>query len=76
MNCESCKEKSAAVPYFVPEGARTRCARIIKRLIIALIITLLVLFATNIGWLVSAANDDETLEVIENGHVETQVVQA
>ena len=74
MDCESCKNKGAApVPYLVHEGEMARCERIIKRLIVALIIVLLVLFASNIGWLIYAANDDAP-GIIETGQAVTQLV--
>jgi len=41
----------ATVPYIVYEGEQTRNERTFKRLIIALIVTILLLFATNVVWL-------------------------
>lgn len=39
------------VPYIVHEGIMARQERIIKRLVIVLIITILLLFASNAAWL-------------------------
>lgn len=39
------------VPYIVYEGAEARAERHIKRLIIALVLTVVLLFATNLAWL-------------------------
>lgn len=39
------------VPYLVYEGAEARAERHIKRLIVALVATVVMLFATNIAWL-------------------------
>ncbi len=47
------------VDYIVFEGAMARAERIIKRLIIALIITALVFFGSNIGWLCYAVQQEE-----------------
>lgn len=40
------------IPYVVYESALSRCERTVKRLFIALIITILCLVGTNIGWMV------------------------
>ena len=49
MNCESCK---TSIPYIVHEGAMSRMERTIKRLWILLILLVLLLIGTNIGWLI------------------------
>lgn len=45
------QEKSATVPYFVFEGTLIRYERIIKKLIVALIIAIALIFASNAVWL-------------------------
>lgn len=53
-NCESCKNVKSApenVPYIVHEAAMARMERQIKRLWIALIVAVCLLFASNAGWL-------------------------
>ena len=40
-----------SVPYIVYEGTMARFERTVKRLIIALIIAVILLFASNIAWL-------------------------
>lgn len=44
-------EKPHDVPYLVYEGAEARAERHIKRLIVALILTVVLLFASNAFWL-------------------------
>ena len=44
-------EEQKNVPYFIHEGIMARDERIIKRLIIALIITIGLLFLSNMVWL-------------------------
>lgn len=39
------------IPYFVHEAICTRFERVIKNLVICLIVTVILLFATNIAWL-------------------------
>ena len=52
MDCNSCKEKKVEpVPYIVHESAMARNERTIKRLVIALIVTIVMLFACNAAWL-------------------------
>ena len=55
-NCENCKGKEAhapeSVPYIVHESSMARMERQIKRLWIALIVCIALIFASNIGWLI------------------------
>ena len=55
-NCETCKGKDAhapeSVPYIVHESSMARMERQIKRLWIALIVCIALIFASNAGWLV------------------------
>ena len=54
-NCETCKGKDAhapeSVPYIVHESSMARMERQIKRLWIALIVSVCLLFASNAAWL-------------------------
>ena len=59
------KEK-ATIPYFVYEGAEAKSERVIRRLIVALIITLLFCFSTNVMWLKHWASYD-TVSYDQNG---------
>ena len=56
MACETCKGKDAhapeSVPYIVHESSMARMERQIKRLWIALIVVIAMLFASNAGWLI------------------------
>ena len=56
MACETCKGKEAHapenVPYIVHESSMARMERQIKRLWIALIVVIAMLFASNAGWLI------------------------
>ena len=59
-NCNNCKAKTEAitenqgvtVPYVVHEATVARQERQIKRMWIALIVAISMLFASNIGWLI------------------------
>lgn len=52
--CETCKSKSEIenVPYIVHESSMARAERQIKRLWIALVVAVALMFASNIGWLI------------------------
>ena len=45
------EEKMMQIPYVVHEGSLARMERIIKKLVLALIITIILLFASNCIWL-------------------------
>ena len=64
-NCETCKGKDAhapeSVPYIVHESSMARMERQIKRLWIALIVCIALIFASNAGWLIYESQY-ETLE--------------
>lgn len=47
------EREMAMIPYFVHEGIIVRFERTIKRLIIALIIAVVLMFASNAAWLYS-----------------------
>ena len=55
-NCETCKGKEAhapeSVPYIVHESSMARMERQVKRLWIALIVCIALIFASNAGWLI------------------------
>ena len=58
--CDSCSSSGkapASVPYAAFESSMSRAERIIKRLVIALIVTIALTFASNIGWLIYANNN-------------------
>ena len=60
-NCESCKKVQNApesVPYIVHEASMARMERQIKRLWIAVIVAVCLLFASNAGWLLAWTNYD------------------
>lgn len=52
-DCNTCKEKKDPpnVPYVVHEGVMSRLERVIKRLWITLIVTIVLLVATNALWI-------------------------
>lgn len=64
-------DKNFSVPYIVFEGAEAKSERTIKRLIIALVITISLLFATNLVWLIEFFSYDyvseETTVDADNG---------
>lgn len=66
-------DDKVVVPYIVYEGEQVRNERNIKRLVIALVITIMLLFATNALWLSAWLQYDyvgkETLETTETKDV-------
>lgn len=58
------------VPFCVYESMASRSERTIKRLIVALIISVLLLFATNVVWLVTDVEygETQTIEADQDGH--------
>lgn len=67
-NCETCKTKMQNapenVPYIVHELSMARMERQIKRLWIALIICIIMLFASNAAWLYAWCQYDYSSEEI------------
>lgn len=58
----------SAVPYIVHESAMTRGERHVKRLVVALIISIATLFLSNIAWLMYISQYDfETTEISSEG---------
>ena len=62
-------QEIANVPYIVYESAQTRMERIVKRLVIALIVAVVLIFVTNAVWLYcwmqyDYAEDTESTESI------------
>lgn len=53
------------IPYIVYESSEARHERIEKRLIIALVICVLIIFATNALWLYHESQYDYTTEDVE-----------
>lgn len=70
-NCESCKKVQNApesVPYIVHESSMARMERQIKRLWIALIVAVCLLFASNAAWLWAWMQYDyESYEITADG---------
>ena len=62
MDCESCKSKKPVepVPYIVHESAMARNERTVKRLVIALIVAISLIFASNAAWLYAWCQYDYT----------------
>lgn len=57
-----------AVPYIVHESAMARSERHIKRLVLSLIISIITLFAANVGWLLFFSQFDfESTEISSEG---------
>ena len=59
-SCNSSGKSPASVLYVAFESSMSRTERIIKRLVIALIVTIALTFASNIGWLIYANNNGNT----------------
>lgn len=66
-NCEECKSKRIpeSVPYVVHEGEMARSERSIKRMWIALIVSVVLIFASNALWLHAWMQYDYTSETEE-----------
>ena len=58
--CNSSGKAPASVSYVAFESSMSRAERIIKRLVIALIVIIILTFASNIGWLIYANNNGNT----------------
>lgn len=52
MDCKECKVERQTVPYIVHEGMMARQERTIKRLWIALLLVIALLFASNLAWII------------------------
>ena len=66
-NCETCKKAQNApesVPYIVHESSMARMERQIKRLWIAVIVVVCLLFASNAAWLYCWMQYDYTSEEV------------
>lgn len=63
-NCEECKSKRIpeSVPYVVHEGEMARSERHIKRMWIALIVSVVLIFVSNALWLYAWMQYDYTSE--------------
>lgn len=64
-NCETCNKVQNApenVPYIVHESSMARMERQIKRLWIALIVSVFLLFASNVAWLYAWCQYDYSSE--------------
>lgn len=73
MNEINEKDEKAAVPFYVFESFRIHNKNIITTLIVALIVTIVLLFATNIAWLTyesqfDYADEEVTLGAQDNGN--------
>lgn len=74
-NCKECKDKRATeaiapenVPYIVHESAMARNERNVKRLVIAIVTTIALLFASNALWLWAWMQYDyESYEITADG---------
>ena len=54
MGCDNCKKKDgevASVPYLYYESSMARNERTVRRLIVALIVAVSMIFASNFAWL-------------------------
>lgn len=59
------KQNTPVVPYIVYEGEQARNERHIKRLVIALIVAVTLIFASNLAWLIAWFQYDYILESVE-----------
>lgn len=71
MDCKTCKEPTASMPYVVHESEMARAERYFKKLWAVIIILLFMLVATNIAWL-WYESQFETVEEIEETVIEAE----
>lgn len=64
------KDNIKSIPYIAFEAAQARSERYIKRLIIALIVSILIGFATNLAWLYAWKQYDYESESITRTYVQ------
>lgn len=66
-DCNTCKSKNSPpnVPYVVHEGVMSRFERVIKRLWIALIMTIILLVGTNIFWISYESQFEDSVTVTQ-----------
>lgn len=64
------EEGMVSIPYIVFESAQSRSERHIKRLVVALIISILIGFATNLAWLYVWNQYDYESEIITRTYVQ------
>ena len=67
-DCESCKSKNPQakdVPYIVHEASMARSERTVKRLWATIILLIVLLFGSNVGWLYYESQFEETATTIE-----------
>lgn len=62
MSCENCKTEPLVIPYAAHESQMSRNERSIKRLVIALIVAIGLMFASNAIWLWAWTSYDYTGE--------------
>lgn len=62
MSCENCKTEPLTIPYAAHESQMSRNERSIKRLVIALIVAILLMFASNAIWIYAWTSYDYTSE--------------
>lgn len=69
MDCVTCKEnRAASVPYIVHEAGEARAERHIKRLIIALVATVVMMFVSNAVWLYCWMQFDYGVETVTDSY--------
>lgn len=62
MSCDHCKTEPLTIPYAAHESQMSRNERSIKRLVIALIVAIALMFATNAIWIYAWTSYDYTGE--------------
>lgn len=66
-DCNTCKAKKSPpnVSYVVHEGVMSRLERVIKRLWIALIMTIILLVGTNIFWIAYESQFEDSVTITQ-----------
>ena len=70
--CNGCVEKPMNVPYVVHEGAMARAERQIKSLVWVIVLLIVLLVGSNVGWLIYEAQFETVEEVITETYDITQ----
>lgn len=70
QNANKTPEPSLSIPYFVHEGDMARCERTTKKLVVALVITILLVFASNAIWLYAWMQYDYSSDMTTTEHID------
>ena len=64
------EEQYTSIPYFAHEGMMARCERIIKKLVVALIVAIVLIFVSNAIWLYAWMQYDYSSDMTTTEHID------